>query len=384
MAVFSHSNHLSLPLWDSFTLVHELNSTKFELAASHSFISELLQQLNSTNLLVEALLIELTREHERSTQKVASLLSGKFTADLSVGLPDEVRAALGSHKLPLGKSPMTGLDEVIALVGASWFKFQDELVQYMTYEIGGECPVDNVFAQRLLLKGCEPLPRRRCHPKSPLNYVEPTPFPEHLWAKALDTSIIWDPYSCKSYQCLIDRNNAPGVFACKDCFDLHGREKNRWLFDKGLDYGIDQVLSMKPRGTIRIGLDIGKSSTFAARMRERNVTIITTSMNFDGPFNSFIASRGLIPMHATGSHMPCLTRFDIYRVLRLGGLFWVDHFFCCGSQLNETHVLMFDRIGFRKRWNTGMKLDRGIDKNEWYFSALLEKSMTQDMCSLFS
>ncbi|KAJ0099307.1 hypothetical protein Patl1_20587 [Pistacia atlantica] len=288
MAVFSHSNHLSLPLWDSSTL--------------------------------RPLLIELTREHERSTQKVASLPSGKFTADLSVGLPDEVRAALGFHKLPLGKSPTTGLDEVIAPVGAGWFKFQDELVQYMTYEIGRECLVDDVFAQRLLLKGCEPLPRRRCHPKSPRNYVEPTPFPERLWAKAPDTTIICDPYSCKSYQCLIDRNNAPEVFACKDCFDLQGREKNRWLFDKGLDYGIDQ---------------------------------------------------------ATGSHMPCLTLFDIYRVLRPRGLFWVDHFFCCGSQLNETHVLMFDRIGFRKlRWNTDMKLDRRIDKNEWYFSALLEKPMT--------
>ncbi|KAJ0077954.1 hypothetical protein Patl1_36649 [Pistacia atlantica] len=141
-----HINHLSLPLWDSPTLVHELNSTKFELAASHSFIVELQQQLNSTNLSVDALLIELTREHERLTQKVASVP--------------------GPHKLPLGKSPMTGLDEVIAPVGAGCFKFQEGLVQYMTYEIGAECLVDDVFAQRLLLKGCEPLPRWRCHPKS--------------------------------------------------------------------------------------------------------------------------------------------------------------------------------------------------------------------------
>jgi hypothetical protein len=51
-------------------------------------------------------------------------------------------------------------------------------------------------------------------------------------------------------------------------------------------------------GTIRIGLDIGGgSATFAAWMSECNVMIVTTSMNFDGPFNSFIASRGLIPMH---------------------------------------------------------------------------------------
>lgn len=57
--------------------------------------------------------------------------------------------------------------------------------------------------------------------------------------------------------------------------------------------------------------------------------------------------------------------------------FWLDRFFCLGSQLNETYVPMFDRIGFKKlRRNAGRKLDRGIHKNEWYFSALLEKPMT--------
>ncbi|KAL7205608.1 hypothetical protein ACSBR2_018521 [Camellia fascicularis] len=182
-----------------------------------------------------------------------------------------------------------------------------------------------------------------------------------------------------------------------------GREKARWLFDKGLDYGIEQVLGLKRRGTIRIGLDIGNGTgTFAARMKERNVTIITTSINLDGPFTSFIAPHGLISMHLSVSQrlpffentldivhsmhvlsnwipdtMLEFTLYDIYRVLRPGGLFWLDHFFCLGQQLNATYVLMLNRVGFKKlRWNAGMKLDRGIDKNEWYFSALLEKPMT--------
>ncbi|KAL7235566.1 hypothetical protein ACSBR1_018956 [Camellia fascicularis] len=81
-----------------------------------------------------------------------------------------------------------------------------------------------------------------------------------------------------------------------------GREKARWLFDKGLDYGIEQVLGLKRRGTIRIGLDMGNGTgTFAARMKERNVTIITTSINLDGPFTSFIALHGLISMHLSVS-----------------------------------------------------------------------------------
>lgn len=160
---------------------------------------------------------------------------------------------------------------------------------------------------------------------------------------------------------------------------------------------------MKPLGTIGIGLDIGGGTgTFAARMRERNVTTITTSLNLDGPFNSFIASRGLIPMHISVSQrlpffentldivhsmhvlsnwipdsMLEFTLYDIYRVLRPGGIFWLDRFFCFGSQLNKTYVPMLDRIGFKKlRWNVGMKLDRGVNKNEWYFSAVLEKPMT--------
>ncbi|KAK1566934.1 hypothetical protein Q3G72_006280 [Acer saccharum] len=387
-------------------MLNELNSTKMELVASHSIILELQQQLNSTNLLVQAMLIELTtrQHHHQETSRKLSLFDKFIRGDLSFGLTDEVRLAIGSHKLPLGYSSRSGSDEVITPVGAGCLKFQDELVQYMAYEVGGECPIDDVFAQRFMLKGCEPLPRRRCHPKSPVNYIEPTPFPESLWVKPPDASIIWDPYTCKSYDCLIDRKNVPGFFDCKDCFDLQGREKSRWLFDNGrLDYGIDQVLKMKPGGTIRIGLDIGGGSgTFAARMRERNVTIVTTSMNLDGPFNSFIASRGLISMHVSVSQrlpffentldivhsmhvlsnwipdaMLEFTLYDIYRVLRPGGLFWLDHFFCLGSQLNETYVPMLDRVGFKKlRWNAGMKLDRGIKKNEWYFSALLEKPMT--------
>ncbi|KAJ0042258.1 hypothetical protein Pint_18440 [Pistacia integerrima] len=163
------SNHLSLPLWDSPTLVHELNSTKFEFVASHSFSAELQQQFNSTNLLVEALLIELTREHECLTQKVASVPGGKFNADLSIRLSNEVRAALGPHKLPVGKSPTTGLDE-------------------MMYLRRGFC-----------LKGVNRCLTGDAIQSPPLNYVEPTPFPESLRAKAPNISIIWDPYSYKSY-----------------------------------------------------------------------------------------------------------------------------------------------------------------------------------------
>ena len=107
-------------------------------------------------------------------------------------------------------------------------------------------------------------------------------------------------------------------------------------------------------------------------MREQNVTIITSTLNLDGPFNSFIASRGLIlvqvsasqrlpffentldivhSMHILSNWIPEtmleFTYYDIYRVLRPGGLFWLDHFFYIGSQLNTTYIPMLDRVVFR-------------------------------------
>ncbi|KAJ7946501.1 S-adenosyl-L-methionine-dependent methyltransferase superfamily protein [Quillaja saponaria] len=399
-----YTNHLSPSPWDSNSLLHELNSTTSQLAASHSIIAELHQKLNSTNLLVQALLIDLTSLQDKQFTNQNHKFLKLAIDDLSNGISNELMLAIGPHKLPLGYSPRMRSDEVQPPVGAGCLRFQKELAQYMTYDIGGECPVDDVFSQMLMLKGCEPLPRRRCHPKSPTNYVEPKPVPDSIWETPPDTSIIWDPYSCKSYQCLIERRKKPGYYDCKDCFHLQGREKNRWLFDNGgLDFGIDQILETKPHGTIRIGLDIGGGTgTFAARMRERNITIITSTMNLDGPFNSFIAWRGLIPMHLSISQrlpffentldivhsmhvlsnwipdvMLEFTLYDIYRVLRPGGLFWLDRFFCLGQQLNQTYVPMLNRIGFNKlRWNAAMKLDRGIQRNEWYFSALLEKPMT--------
>ncbi|KAL8159009.1 hypothetical protein V2J09_000546 [Rumex salicifolius] len=135
----------------------------------------------------------------------------------------------------------------------------------------------------------------------------------------------------------------------------------------------------------------------AARMRGRNVTVITTSMNLDGPFNSFIVSRGLMPIHISVTEMLQFfdntlnvphsmhvlsnwipeTLLEFLMVLRPGGLFWVDHFFCLAEQLNQTYTPMVGRVGFlRVRWFEGRKLDRGRERNEWYFLAMLEKPLT--------
>ncbi|KAL6495047.1 hypothetical protein OROGR_030966 [Orobanche gracilis] len=391
------------PFTDPADLAHTLNATNDQLISSRSQISDLQKELKSARSLIEELISQLSRLNGAIDQSNPKKTTKFDYDDLLDTMSSEAKLSIGPHKLPFGYFPRMGSDEIYLSVGGGCLKHKQDLDKYMSYRIGGECPVDDIFAQTLMLKGCEPLPRRRCHPKSPKNYIEPSPLPKSLWSTPPDSSLVWDPYTCKNYRCLMERRDAPGSYDCKDCFYLEGREKKRWLYDNGgLDFGMDQVLDTKPRGTIRIGLDIGGGSgSFAARMKERNVTIITTSMNFDGPFNSFIASRGLIPMHVSISQRfpffentldivhsmhvlsnwipdPMLefTLYDIYRVLRPGGLFWLDRFFCFGSQLNATYVPMFHRVGFRNlRWNSGMKFDRGVDKNEWYFSALLEKPL---------
>ncbi|KAK7331221.1 hypothetical protein VNO77_25439 [Canavalia gladiata] len=404
---FSFLYHSSLSPRETNSILQELNSTKAQLAATQSLLFELQHRLNSTNLLVQALLIDLIRQQDKQSNNAdQNQVTMKLGNDGSTTIvtSNELTLALGPHKLPFGYSPRIGAGEIHTPVGAACLKFQEELNQYMTYDIGGECPIDDVLAQRLMLKGCEPLPRRRCHPKPPTNYAEPTPLPESLWTTPPDTNIVWDAYTCKSYQCLIERKNKPGSYDCKSCFDLQGEEKSKWIFDDGgLDFGIDQVLATKAAGTIRTGLDIGGGTgTFAARMRERNVIIITSTLNLDGPFNNIIASRGLVPMHISISQrfpffddtldivhsmdainhwipdtMLEFVLYDIYRVLRPGGLFWLDRFVCFGSQLNKTYVPMLDRIGFnRLRWHVGMILDRGIHKSIWHISALMEKPMT--------
>jgi SAM-dependent methyltransferase len=138
-------------------------------------------------------------------------------------------------------------------------------------------------------------------------------------------------------------------------------------------------------------------------MLEHNVTVVTTSLNLNAPFNSFIALRGLVPLHLTLAHrlpffdntldlvhsMHVLSNwipttslefilFDIDRVLRPGGLFWLDHFFCIEHQLADTYIPLFRKLRYKKlRWAIGPKLDRGPDLHEVYLSALLEKPLSR-------
>ncbi|KAL6637727.1 hypothetical protein ACP70R_025299 [Stipagrostis hirtigluma subsp. patula] len=321
-------------------------------------------------------------------------------------LPPEFHAFAGPHALPYGRNPNMGTAELRPPVGHPCLAFPDLLAAFLTYPVNGSCPDDELQAQRLLLRGCEPLPRRRCRPAAPRDPAPPLPFPDALWSTPPDRSVHWSAYTCKSFRCLVDRARSPRFDDCKDCFDLAGRERRRWVNATGkrnpLDFTIDEVLaSASPPGSVRIGLDVGGGTgTFAVRMRERGVTVVATTVNLNGPFSAVAAARGVVPlyvsvaarlpffdntldivhsMHVLSGWFPAaalqFALFDVYRVLRPGGLFWLDHFFCGEAEM-AAYVEVVESVGFGKvRWVTGRKLDRGPKRKEVYLSALLQKPL---------
>ncbi|KAK8569246.1 hypothetical protein V6N13_107084 [Hibiscus sabdariffa] len=362
--------------------------------------TNLLTLFLSSSLYSSCSLRSLTSTAATTATDDRSSFSGQLTSQ-----SDELLTFVSQQSLPLGFNVNFGSGTIYSPVGRACTLFPDELLRYMSYNVNGSCPDDELLAQRLLLKGCEPLPRRRCRPAAPLRYPEPYPLPISLWTMPPDSSVVWTAYSCKNYTCLINRKkNQKGFDDCKDCFDLEGRERTRWTTpDGGLNFAIDEVLATRKPGTVRIGLDIGGGvATFAVKMMERNITIVTSSMNLNGPFNSFIASRGVVPlymsisqrlpffdntldivhsMHVLSNWIPTTVLhflvFDVYRVLRPGGLFWLDHFFCVGEQLEEVYAPLIRSVGFNElKWVVGRKLDRGPELREVYLSALLEKPLS--------
>jgi hypothetical protein len=185
-----------------------------------------------------------------------------------------------------------------------------------------------------------------------------------------DGNINWGAYGCKSLECLNTRA-AKKVFAdCLDCFDLGGIESRRWMgrpsSPPATDYTVEQVVALK-KGGLRIGFDIGGGTgSFAVRMREHNVTIITSTLNLNGPFNNFIAQRGVLPFFMTiGQRFPF---FD--------NTLDIVHSFCIQSELDSKYAPLIRMLGYTElRWDVSKKLDRGPERHEVYLSALLEKPL---------
>ncbi|KAJ0970868.1 hypothetical protein J5N97_018827 [Dioscorea zingiberensis] len=231
------------------------------------------------------------------------------------------------------------------------------LHRYMNYTPFHPCPPDSLpLAESLILRGCHPLPRRRC--------FSPSPIPKTLT----------DPIS----------------------------DFTRLLsFGSALDLPIPQLLRLST-SPIRLALDIGGGTGALASLLRRlaNATVLTTTMNLGYPYNEAVASQGLVPLHAPlQQRFPVhdgaldLVRagravnrwiptpslefllFDADRVLRAGGLLWMDHFFCRAGDLTGIYSPMIGRLGYKRiKWAVENKTDAGgLRYGEVYLTALLQK-----------
>ncbi|RYR75164.1 hypothetical protein Ahy_A02g009841 isoform A [Arachis hypogaea] len=293
-------------------------------------------------------------------------------------LREEIRKYVKIKPNRLGKQNFMGANATFTSIGHACFAMKEELEEYMDYDVGEICNDDWKLAQRLMVHGCDPLPRRRCFSRAPKLYSQPFPINESMWKLPDDRNVRWSQYRCKNFKCLANTTTtSKGFFKCSDCFNLTHHEMPRWVRLDGLDFSV---------GT----------GTFAARMREFNVTIVSATINFGAPFSEMIALRGLVPLYLTiNQRLPFFdntidlihtTRFldgwidfvlldfilyDWDRVLRPGGLLWIDSFFCLKEDLYD-YLQAFEMLRYKKhKWVVVPKLDK--DDREMFFSAVLEK-----------
>ncbi|KAG2725397.1 hypothetical protein I3843_01G064300 [Carya illinoinensis] len=374
------------------------SSSSASLSRYSAFLADILALIESTQSSLP--FSEDPHQHDSERSSLHPLSNGP--ADYF--FIEEMRKYVRMKPNRLGKKNFMGANGTFTSVGHACFAVKKELEEYMDYDIGEICNDDWKLAQKLMIHGCDPLPRRRCFSRAPKLYSRPFPINESLWKLPNNRNVRWSQYRCKNFTCLASNSTGKGFFKCADCFNLSHHEIPRWIEQVNLqpnlnltaDFLIPEVLEIKP-GEIRIGLDFSVGTgTFAARMREFNVTIVSAAINLGAPFNEMIALRGLVPLYLTiNQRLPFFdnsldmihtTRFldgwidfvlldfvlyDWDRVIRPGGLLWIDSFFCLKEDLDD-YLEAFKMLRYKKhKWVVVPKLDR--DDREVFFSAVLEK-----------
>ncbi|KAJ6826333.1 uncharacterized protein M6B38_372965 [Iris pallida] len=280
---------------------------------------------------------------ERTLYQISRDVSGYPSLDpTSPSLPHELRSFLSRQPLPLGKDSRSGITELASSVSHSCLSpSPDPLRQFMSYRPRAPCPSPDHphLPLKLLSLSCDPLPRRRCLSRS-------SPPPPHTTANPTKTS------------------------------------------DSKNDFSVDDVLSLSPPGAVRIGFDVdAPNADFAAAMAVHNVTVVTSSggwIHRDGLLTLNITPRRRFPFYDNVFDLVRMVKgldggdameffmFDIDRVLRPGGLLWLDSYYCVDGETKTTVTRLVDKFGYKKlKWVVGEKA--GLGKGRVYLSAVLRK-----------
>ncbi|KAM7257016.1 hypothetical protein ACFE04_012757 [Oxalis oulophora] len=282
-------------------------------------------------------------------------------------------------------------------IASSCHNHADLLNKYMDYTPFATCPFhSDSVAETLMLHGCHPLPRRRCFTKTPSKPTNSLPH-DPFYASLPDNNIIWSKYTCNSLSCVVKNQPNNG-------FDMSKEVSAFTTFKTELDLTIQQLLQISQLGNsvLRLGIDIGAATgTFAAKMKLHNVTIVSTTMNLNSPYNEVMALRGLVPMHvplqqrlpvfdgvmdlvrcghAVNRWIPVpmmeFLLFDVDRVLRGGGYLWLDRFFAKKDALESVFVPVIGKLGYKKiKWATADKTNS--KSGDVYLTALLQKPVSR-------
>ncbi|KAG6477910.1 probable methyltransferase At1g29790 [Zingiber officinale] len=332
------------------------------------------------------------------------LLRQLHTIRATISHLSRLRSSSSSSAAAAAPPPELLIYARIAPIASACSDHPDLLHRYMNYTPFAACPGDDAraLAEALILRGCHPLPRRRCF--SPTAPKPLTSLPSDPFAPLPDAAVLWPSSApCRSFSCL----SASLGFDPKV-------ESTRFLSARSvLDLPLTQLLNLaRSAGAapIRLGLDVGGGTgTLAAQLRRlANATLLTITLDLGAPYSEAAAIRGLVPLHAplqqrfpvqdgvldlvrTGHAVnrwipvPALEflLYDADRVLRAGGLLWVDHFFCRAGDLEAVYAPIIARFGYRRiKWAVANKTDGGGLKNgEVYLTALLQKPLPSPISS---
>ncbi|GKV40366.1 hypothetical protein SLEP1_g48021 [Rubroshorea leprosula] len=186
---------------------------------------------------------------------------------------EEIRKYITPKDNRFEKVNIYGTEKIYNTIGHTCVLMKKELEEYMDYDIGSYCKDDWNLAQKLMVYGCDPLPRRRCLTRASKVYQKPYPINESLWKLPDERNVRWSNYQCRDFACWSSKNPKRGFSKCTGCFEME-KEELKWVTNSSLpvEFLIKDILAIKP-GEIRIGLDFGVGTGTFADFEAKRVAV---------------------------------------------------------------------------------------------------------------
>ncbi|KAJ8572882.1 hypothetical protein K7X08_009393 [Anisodus acutangulus] len=190
----------------------------FDIGALSSRVDEVLDKMDSLQEKIELVVQEMEKNKDDLEKGcIPKLECKRFLEDEVIKPLYSAHIALRQIRLP--RIEGNGRHACVSM--------KKELEEYMDYDIGSYCKDDWNFAQKLLINGCDPLPRRRCLTRASKLYQKPYPINESLWRIPDGRNVRWSNYLCRNYECLSSRNPKRGYTKCTGCFEMEKEELKR-------------------------------------------------------------------------------------------------------------------------------------------------------------